>query len=414
MTDETAVPAARGRKAPVSAAVCPDYRPETVRPALSSLLTQWEGFSKIQPGTKVAVKVNLVSAKAPETAATTHPELVCGLCRELVKRGALVTVGDSPGGLFTKEALMHVYKVSGMDRVEETGAKLNFDVSTGDVSFPQAAAAHVFTCTAWLQNADVIINFAKLKTHGMMRLTASVKNMFGSVPGTTKPEYHMRFPDTDAFADMLIDLNEYFRPALNLVDAVSCMEGNGPTAGTPRDIGLLLASESPYDLDLVCADLIGLAASDVPTICRAAARGLGPADLSEVTRTGADTSAYRKPDFKAAAGKSVTFSGSGALGRLTGALLMQAMRQVPKVEPSECISCGKCFRVCPAHAISMKASGRAAKPARTGKAVSGRGAVPHIDRRVCIRCFCCQEFCPVGAMKVHRTAIARLLQRKEN
>ena len=35
---------------------------------------------------------------------------------------------------------------------------------------------------------------------------------------------------------------------------------------------------------------------------------------------------------------------------------------------------------------------------------------PRIDRGVCIHCFCCQEFCPEGAMKVHRTALARLLQ----
>ena len=34
-----------------------------------------------------------------------------------------------------------------------------------------------------------------------------------------------------------------------------------------------------------------------------------------------------------------------------------------------------------------------------------------IRRKDCIKCFCCQEFCPKGAMKVHRTAIARLLNK---
>ena len=34
---------------------------------------------------------------------------------------------------------------------------------------------------------------------------------------------------------------------------------------------------------------------------------------------------------------------------------------------------------------------------------------PRIDRKACIRCFCCQEFCPKSAMKVRRTAIAKLL-----
>lgn len=390
------------RKAPVIAAECPDYEEGHVKEAVQKVLAGWDGLKKIGEGTKVAIKVNLVSAKAPNAAATTHPALVTELCRQLTARGAKVVVGDSPGGLFTKEALEHVYKVSGMTQVESVGAQLNYDTSTEDVHFDAAVSARVFTCTSWLRKADVIINFTKLKTHGMVRLTASVKNMFGSVPGTTKPEYHMRFPDTDAFCNMLIDLNEFFRPSFNMIDAVTCMEGNGPTAGTPRHMGLLLGSKSPYDLDMVCADLMTLGLEDVPTLLNAKERGLGPASMAEVEVIGADIKKYRDPDFKAAAGKSVNFTtGNGALGKLASSVMMKALQQVPKVRPSECISCGKCFRVCPAKAISMKADRRA----KGGKA-------PHIDRSKCIRCFCCQEFCPVGAMKVHRTAIAKLLQKK--
>ena len=56
-----------------------------------------------------------------------------------------------------------------------------------------------------------------------------------------------------------------------------------------------------------------------------------------------------------------------------------------------CIHCSKCVKLCPAKAIVME----------------NRKAV--IDRDQCIRCFCCQEFCPTGAMKVHRTWIAKML-----
>lgn len=69
---------------------------------------------------------------------------------------------------------------------------------------------------------------------------------------------------------MLIDLNEYFRPRLYLVDAVVAMEGNGPTAGTPRPFGALLAGTNPHRIDLLCASLIGLKPENVPTL-RAAA-----------------------------------------------------------------------------------------------------------------------------------------------
>ena len=260
------------------------------------------------------------------------------------------------------------------------------------MTYPGAAAAHVFSCTSWLRKADVIINFAKLKSHGMMRLTASVKNLFGAVPGTTKPEYHMRFPNETAFANMLIDLNEALQPALNLVDAVVCMEGNGPTAGSPRPLGLVLSSENPYNLDMICAELTGMRPEDVPTIRCAASRGLGPSGLQEVEISGERPEQWKLTNFRQADGVRVTFTGNGVLGRLQEAIFRSAMQQMPKVHPSECIGCRKCFNVCPARAITM---------------VKGK---PKIDRKRCIRCFCCQEFCPRGAMKVHRTLLARLLQ----
>lgn len=385
-----------GKSGAVTAAACPDYSEGAVRQAVSRVLGSWPGLEKIVPGTRIAVKVNLVSAQAPDKAATTHTQMVCELCRQLTSRGADVTVGDSPGGLFTRDALKRVYRACGMTQVEEAGAKLNYDTGTEDVSFPQAASAHVFSCTSWLRKADLIIDFAKLKTHGMVGMTAAVKNMFGAIPGTTKPEYHMRFPETKAFCNMLIDLNECLRPALYLVDAVLCMEGNGPTAGSPRHMGLLLGSEDPYGLDMVCGSLIGLSRKDIPTLQCAWERGLGPAEASEVTVLGEDPGAWAIGDFRNASRVNVTFTGDGPLGHLASAIFRKAMQQVPMVTPSECIGCGKCFRVCPAHAITM---------------VSKK---PKIDRGKCIHCFCCQEFCPKGAMKVHRTLLARMLQKKKN
>lgn len=57
---------------------------------------------------------------------------------------------------------------------------------------------------------------------------------------------------------MLVDINEYFKPKLTLVDAVIGMEGNGPTAGTPKKLGFLIASKTTYAADLLAAKLVGL------------------------------------------------------------------------------------------------------------------------------------------------------------
>ena len=378
-------------------APCADYGEETVRAAFDRLLPE-DALGFVTPGMRVAVKVNLVSAMKPESAGVTHPALVTELCRRLIARGAKVTVGDSPGGPFNAAMMATVYRVSGMSAVEAVGAELNRDFGQRDVVFPEAREARRFVATSWLQEADAIIDFAKLKTHGMMGYSGAVKNLFGTIPGTLKLEYHFSHPDATRFADMLVDLNEYWKCRLSLVDAVVGMEGNGPTAGEPRFVGALLASPSPYALDVLAAELMGLDPASVPTVTAAAARGLGPGSLSECVFD-PEALSCRVPDFKLIeTGDVVEFSSllPGFLGRLAGKLAPRLLTSRPAVNGRECIGCEKCKNVCPAKAITMKKKR------------------PVIDRSVCIRCFCCQEFCPVGAMKVKRPPVARLLNHKKS
>lgn len=376
----------------VSIAGCDTYDIETVRTALKEVLSPVGGLDLVKPGMKVAVKINMVTAKNPDTAVTTNPVLVAELCRMLTEKGARVTVGDSPGGPFRVPLLKGMYRNSGLQIAEDAGAVLNEDVSVADAAFTDAVSMKTFTYTSWIDNADCIINFCKLKSHGMMNMTAAVKNMFGVIPGVTKPEYHMRFPDHAAFANMLVDIQEYFRPVLHIVDAVDCMEGNGPTAGTPRHMGLLLASRKPYDLDLVCAHLIGLDVKDVPTLQAAVKRGLSAGDYSEVKTyiTGVDPEGYVIPDFRRADSKlDITFISFGPAQKLVIGITRTLLSTQPKVNKKECIGCRKCYEVCPAKAITMK------------------NKKPKIDRSKCIRCFCCQEFCPAGAMKASHGGFLR-------
>ncbi|MBR2995546.1 MAG: DUF362 domain-containing protein, partial [Lachnospiraceae bacterium] len=222
-------------KAPVSAAACSSYDEEEVRLSLRRLLDPIDALDFVREGMTVAVKVNLITMMAPEKAATTHPALVGELCRMLCDRGAAVIIGDSPGGTFNEGHLRSVYRACGLEemvqRLREEGLPvcLNDDFTSREAVFMEAASLKTFEYTAWLDRADAIIDFAKLKTHAMMTMTCSVKNLFGTIPGTGKPECHMRFPDTQSFADLMIDLNEFFTPVLNIVDGVDAMEGNGPT-----------------------------------------------------------------------------------------------------------------------------------------------------------------------------------------
>lgn len=372
----------------VSIVRCADYGEETCERALREVLVPFGGLDWVRPGMRVVIKANLVSAMKPEKAATTHPALLAALTQMLRERGANVVIGDSPGGTFAAPHLNAVYRVCGLSEAEAAGAELNRDFSQKEADLPEAHTAKHITYTGYLDGADAIISFCKLKSHGMLSLSAATKNLFGAIPGIIKPEYHYRYPDPMDFADMLIDLNEFFRPKLYLVDAVQTMEGNGPTAGTPKYMGALLAGTNPHKIDLLCAKLIGLEAKNVPTLRAAQERGLTPASAEELEVSGNAEEFVCKDFVTVQRGTGTDFGAQK--GKLLGAAAKTVLRARPKLKRSRCVGCGVCRNTCPAHAIVIE----------KGKA--------KIDRRACIRCFCCQEFCPKGAMRVHRTWVARI------
>ena len=159
-------------------------------------------------------------------------------------------------------------------------------------------------------------------------------------------------------------------------------------------MGLLAASESPHQADLVCAELLGLRREEVPTLEAALERGLIPPTVEELTVQG-NVEDFVVPDFqRIETGNGHLFEGDGKhlSKRLRGAVMAKVFSQKPKVVKQHCVGCGVCANICPAKTITIE----------KGKAV--------VHRDKCIRCFCCQEFCPKSAMVVHRTWVARLLE----
>ena len=378
----------------VSLVSCTDYGKNNIKTALFSLLKPIGGLDFVKEGMTVAIKANLVTFARPEEAVTTHPALICTLIELLRERGAArVIVGDSPGGLYNATFLNKVYSVCGFsDAVEAAGGELNRNFGQREAHFADAKVARSFTYTSYLDEADVIIDFCKLKTHGMMGMSAAAKNMFGVIPGTMKPEYHFRYPNTADFARMIVDIDEYFADKIKLciADAVVGMEGNGPTQGTPRHIGAVLASASPHKLDLVCAKIIGLSPDSIPTLGAARERGLIPESVADLNVFGNVDSFVISDYNNVAVRNSLLFDSKS---KLFGRIAKKCLQTKPQVRGSECKGCKKCMDICPARAIVMKDN------------------KPEIDRDKCIKCFCCQEFCPFGAMKVHRTLIARMLNK---
>lgn len=359
-----------------------DYDQRKVEEAVERIFTAWPGAAALTRETRVTIKPNLLMARAPDQATTTHPAVVGAVAAALRRRGVeKITVADSPGGPYTAAALGRIYRACGMTDVE--GVTLNTDTTWGSRKAKKGGLAEEFHLIRPILDADVVISVGKLKTHGMTTLSGGVKNLFGCVPGLQKPELHYRYPTLDAFSQMLVDLAETVAPALTIVDAVTAMEGNGPSGGSPRQVGLLAGSMSPFVLDLVLADLIGLKIGDVVTLRHSLHRGLIPADISEID---IDGDQYEKiPDFRMPDSKALDFSDHmPAPVRPFVRWLRRRVTPRPVIHTERCVGCGKCAESCPARTIQVK----------EGKAA--------IDYSQCISCFCCHEMCPVRAIEMGR------------
>ena len=73
-----------------------------------------------------------------------------------------------------------------------------------------------------------------------------------------------------------MDLCDFLQPDLCIMDGILAMEGNGPTGGQPRKMGVLGASKSPYALDVCGAALIGMKPESVLMLKEANRRAWGP------------------------------------------------------------------------------------------------------------------------------------------
>ncbi len=365
------------------------YEQELINETIEKIFTQWKGAEELTPHTKVTIKPNLLMKRDPSQATTTHPSLIKGVVQALNKRGVTqITIADSPGGMYTKGALLPIYQTCGMTDAAE-GCTLNTDTGYKSVENPNGMLIKTFNIINPVADADVVISVAKLKTHAMTTMSGGVKNLFGCVPGLQKPEFHYQFPENHNFCQMLVDLAETARPKLTIVDAVVAIEGDGPSAGTPRQVGTIFGCESPYPLDLAMAHMIGIDPMSVATIEHSIHQGLCPKDFSEIEIIGDGYHIIN--DFELPASKPLDFTQHipGFLKPLAAFLRKKVFATRPVIRTKDCIGCGKCAESCPAKTID----------------IVERKAIIHYQK--CIQCFCCHEMCPVKAIDIEAKGLWR-------
>ncbi|MCX7625823.1 MAG: DUF362 domain-containing protein [Candidatus Sumerlaeaceae bacterium] len=280
----------------VAIARCPCYDPSVVRQAILQVLEPFGGMGAfVQAGARVVLKPNFVQGRPAERAANTHPVFIVAVAELVREYGGDPIVADSPGW-GTAEG---VARANGLEplarRVGLPIVTLRDPVRFRDT---RVSVRHL-RVSATVRSADLVINLPKFKAHQQMLLTLGVKNVFGCVPGRRKAGLHMlSHDDRHWFARMLVENYLAVRPALTIMDGIVAMEGNGPSNGDPRPLGVVMAAADAVALDRVAVEIVGVPWQELTTLVAAKEMQAGCVDLERIELVGPSLESLRVSNFR--------------------------------------------------------------------------------------------------------------------
>jgi uncharacterized protein (DUF362 family) len=231
----------------------------------------------IARGDIVLVKPNIGWDRTPEQAANTNPDVVAEIVRQCSNAGAKrVIVTDvscnDPRRCFQRSGIAEAARLAGAEVVLPDPAMFK------DVDL-QGEILRAWPVLDLFLNADKIINVPIAKHHSLTGVTLGMKNWYGMLGGP-RHQLHQRIHES------LVDLADFVRPTLTIVDCYRILARNGPTGGNLQDVILkktLVAGTDPVALDAYVAKAYwNLEVSSLPYLKMAANRGLGTYEFEKV------------------------------------------------------------------------------------------------------------------------------------
>jgi uncharacterized protein (DUF362 family) len=245
-------------------------------------------------GRKVLLKPNMVEPTRAAPQITTNPFVVLAAAEVFRRWGAEVAVGEAPGHI--RDTEMALFE----SRMEEPllDEKLPFiDLNYSEFyDVPNAGGfcrLPKFTFPTAIADADLIVSMPKLKTHHWMGMTAAMKNLYGVLPGQIYgwPKNVLHYA---GIPETVVDINASLPRRIAIVDAILCMEGDGPILGTPKPMGVLAIAQNLTALDATLARMIGFDPYKVPYLALAQGR-LGPIADRAIEQRGEPWQALASP-----------------------------------------------------------------------------------------------------------------------
>ena len=250
-----------------------------LKASLEQLLNPLSGIKTfVKPGQRVLLKPNLLTGSRPTKECVTRPEIVYCVAQLVKEAGGRPFLGDSPAfgtarGVALANGYGSIVDELGLEVVEFHGQRYS----------SQSEHFDSLRLSKEAMNADVVINLPKVKSHVQLTVTLGVKNLFGCVPGKMKAWWHMEAgKDANRFGEMLVETAKAIAPNLTIIDGIIGHEGNGPSGGEPRELGILGASTDVFALDRAMIEVLKVSPESIPTFVAQRRLGL-TSNLSDIT-----------------------------------------------------------------------------------------------------------------------------------
>jgi uncharacterized protein (DUF362 family) len=231
----------------------------------------------VAPGDVVLVKPNIGWDRTPEQAANTNPDIVAEVVRQCSSAGAKrVIVTDvscnDPRRCFERSGIAAGAQNAGAQVILPDPAMFKEVDLQGQI----LRAWPVFSP---FLNVDKVINIPIAKHHSLTGTTLGMKNWYGMLGGP-RHQLHQKIHES------LVDLADFVRPTLTMIDCYRILIRNGPTGGNLQDVLLkktMVAGTDPVALDAYVAKAYwDLDVAALPYLKMAADRGLGTCEFEKV------------------------------------------------------------------------------------------------------------------------------------
>lgn len=245
----------------------------------------------LKPGQSVVLKPNYTGNLPEDSGGVTSNAVMEAVIRLVKNAGAgkiVILEGCGTIALGTGR----IYENLGIDRIAERyGVELR-DANLEDmctIKDERFTELEQVTFAKAIYDFDLIINIPVMKTHPLVDVTVSMKNMNGLLEPKEKRHFH----DMN-LRQAIVDFHQALPKYLTIVDGITGMEGMGPAEGMPVRLGIIMAGANPAAVDATAARIMGFDPEKIVYLQYAAQAGIGPINKEHIHVCGASIEEVRK------------------------------------------------------------------------------------------------------------------------